>query len=284
MRVVRSEVLGFCMGVRRAVSLAEDAAARCAAAGKKIYTLGPLIHNSAALEELGAKGISVLDGSCRAALDGTCTVIIRAHGAPPGVVSAIGGAGAEVVDATCPRVTLSQTKAREYAARGYCVIIAGDALHAEVQSIASFAPGSSRVIGSAREAALFSPPARSILLSQTTFGREEADSIARILKERCPSLEVFDSICPETLLRQNALRALAGKASGVIVIGGRDSANTKRLFSLSKELFPNHCMIERAADIPEAFFRMDSVALCSGASTPDFVIDAVERALKAGGV
>lgn len=280
-KVIRSKVLGFCMGVRRAMDIVQ---AQCLAS-RRVFTLGPLIHNEGALKSLKEKGVDILedDGSAARAIESAgCVVVIRAHGAVRGTAEALSARGLRVADATCPRVKASQKKASECAAAGRCVIIAGDRDHAEVKSVLSFAGSKARVIGSAEEARGVTPPARSVLVAQTTFGGEEFESIAKILKAKSPSLEVFNSICSETRERQSALRELAGRVQGVIVVGGKASSNTRRLFDAARGMFGMSCLAESASEIPKEFFALDAVGICSGASTPDEEVDAVERALLEG--
>lgn len=281
MKVIKARVMGFCFGVRRAVEMAQQAL-RDAPSGAKVYALGQLIHNPSVMARLEAEGMITLSPQELADVEAGSVVVVRAHGAEQGTLALLKQRGVCMVDATCPKVLSSQRKVSEAAARGQDVVIAGDKNHGEVLSVASCAAGV-QVVQSAQEAAAISSSGDCLLLAQTTFGQEEFDRIAGVLRAKCPDLEVFGSICPATRQRQEALRELAGKTDGVLVIGGRGSSNTRRLFETAEHLFDKAALIESSEQIPEEFFALDSVALTAGASTPDDVINEVESCLLARG-
>jgi 4-hydroxy-3-methylbut-2-en-1-yl diphosphate reductase len=290
-RVVRASVLGRCMGVRRAVELALETARR--ERGAPVYTIGPLIHNPQAVRELADEGVVAiseadLDGRVAgvASLAGIASlagaaVVIRAHGVPPALRERLEALGARIVDATCPRVLASQRRARDFGLRGYSVVIAGDAGHGEVTGIAGYAPGAVVVGGpdEARVASLRPPVA---LIAQTTIKKEEYDAIRDALMERFPDLEVVDSICPCTGERLAALAELAGEVDAIVVVGGRNSANTARLLATARELGKPAWLVETQAELPDEIFGYDCVGLTAGASTPESIIDEVDAALKRG--
>lgn len=285
MDVVRAKVMGYCMGVRRAVECARKALEQYP--DKSVHTLGPLIHNPAALAALAAQGLRMHDGGDLSGLDSQCVAVIRAHGVPPSVRRQLNHAGCAIVDATCPRVLLSQRRAAEYSARGYHVFLAGDRNHGEVTGIAGCTEdrdtGEPRctVIASVAEAAAYSgnPTEPCVLLSQTTISRGEYDAISAVLKEKLPCLEILDTVCPATTERQEALAELARVVDGILVIGGKSSANNQRLFMAARKLCGRSAFIEDASGIPREFFSLQRVGLTAGASTPDNIIDGVERAL-----
>jgi 4-hydroxy-3-methylbut-2-en-1-yl diphosphate reductase len=297
MIVRRAAVMGRCMGVKRAVDLALAAAAEAGRRG--VYTLGPLIHNPQAVAELEAAGVrelseASLEGSeSLRSLEGT-TVVVRAHGVPPDKRERLLALGALVVDATCPRVLASQSKAAAYAAEGYQVVIAGDEGHGEVTGIAGYAP-SSLVVGGPEEArlavasgALGAPgpdgrPAPVALIAQTTIRREEYEAIRSVLAERLGVLEVVDSICPCTQERIDALADLAAEVEAIVIVGGRNSANTARLVATARDLGKSAWLVETAAELPPEAFGFASVGLSAGASTPERLIDEVEKALLSEG-
>ena len=277
MKVVRASVLGYCMGVKRAVESAEKALSTPRTSGS-VYTLGPLIHNPSVLASLSERGLSVLDVKDIANLTPEDRVIIRAHGTTPQIEACIKKTGASVIDATCPRVHVSQRRASEWSDKGCAIIIAGDKNHGEVTSIGSYAKGQCFVVQTPEEAEKLDLPPKAVLLAQTTFSPDQFSKIASILTKKNPTLTVFDSICTATLERQRALRLLS-PVDGIIVIGGRNSANTRRLYESALTLAPCACLIETEAEIPANFFKLETVALTAGASTPDSVIDAVEKTL-----
>ncbi len=293
--VVRAKVLGYCMGVRRAMEGAHKAAAH--KAGGRVWTLGPLIHNKTALDMLASEGVQILKDDDFSQIGGEDVVVIRAHGVTPAVKADVTGRSKAVVDATCPRVMLSQKRVADFASRGYTVIIAGDKNHGEVTGIAgcaeAAATGDSRcvLVGNRGDAEDFVArvqsgdeplPQRAILISQTTISQSEYDAIAEVLSPAIAGLEVFDTICPATTERQEALADLQGRVDGVLIIGGKNSANTQRLLTSAQRYFDKAALIETADEIPPEFFQLERVGLSAGASTPDEVIDGVERRLQAG--
>jgi 4-hydroxy-3-methylbut-2-enyl diphosphate reductase len=292
MIVKRAAVLGRCMGVRRAVDLAlKTAAGEAAPEGRHrpVYTLGPLIHNPGTVAALEAKGIRVLpEGLAASPAPGAGSVIvIRAHGVPPELRERLAAVGAEIVDATCPRVLASQARARDYAARGWKVIIAGDRDHGEVAGIAGFAPGAA-IVGSPEEAkavaAGLAAQDRVALIAQTTIKKEEYLAIRDVLAAALPVLEVVESICPATEERLSALADLADDCDALVVVGGRNSANTTRLATTARALGRPTWLVEGAADLPPEVFAFERVGVTAGASTPDEAVEDVESALLSGGI
>lgn len=283
MIIKKAEILGYCMGVRRAVETAELACRENP--DKKIFTLGPLIHNNSALEVLAEKGVNVLKEDASDLAEGAenSVVIVRAHGVPPLVMQNLKSRGVTVIDATCPRVLSSQKRAADYAKRGYTVFLAGDKNHGEVVGISGYAraSGADCIVIEHKEdaAAVKHVPEKAVLLSQTTISRSEYDAIAAVLKAKNDALVVLNTICPATDERQNALIELCKNIDGILVIGGRHSANTKRLLRTAQDLCAHAALIETAEEIPQEFFALERIGLTAGASTPDFVIDSVETAL-----
>jgi 4-hydroxy-3-methylbut-2-enyl diphosphate reductase len=297
MTVIRARVLGFCMGVRRAVEMAETELGRQAAGpSARVYSLGPLIHNPQTLAALEGKGLSVIDecdpGSARFPRD--AAVIIRAHGVAPDVEQALRESFTRVVDATCPRVRASQKTARRLAEGGCRVFIAGEKNHAEVRGVAGHVAaaggGSAIIVGnapeaekSARELRIAAPDTRTALVAQTTFSPEEYAAVTAAIRLCFPDLEVKDTICPATRERQDALRDLCAGVDAIIVAGGNESANTRRLAAIARASGKRAFCVENAAELAECAELAGSAAagLCAGASTPDAVIDEIERALRA---
>lgn len=288
MQVIRSEVLGFCSGVRRAVAAAvralSDAEASCT--GKKVYSLGPLIHNSVALARLEERGLKILSENEISSLDESCVVLIRAHGVSPALLNRIKKSGASVQDATCPRVALSQKRAAIAAEAGKTVILCGDAGHAEVKAIEGSAGEKFILVQNAPDAErLFEGgiSGSALLLSQTTFSPDEFAKIADIAQRACikghGTLEIFDSICPATQNQQKALASLAESVDAILVVGGKKSANSRRLFERARKMKEAY-FVETAADLPDDFGGNKIIGITAGSSTPDFVIDDVESAVK----
>lgn len=287
MRVIRASVMGYCMGVRKAIDSALREAAQAKAEGISVWSIGPLIHNPQAASELERAGVRELECVERGELPERETVegavgIIRAHGIPPDLRSALTQRGMRLFDATCVRVIASQKKAKALSEAGIPVVLAGDRDHGELVGIAGYAPGCF-VAGSPEEArALGLACERVAVIAQTTIKREEYDSIIQALAETCGSVEAFDSICPATKERQDALASLLGICQAVIVVGGRDSANTRRLLDTAARGKKPAWLAETARDLPREIFAFDVVGVTAGASTPDYVVDQVVSALEKG--
>ena len=282
MEIIRASVLGFCFGVRRAVDLAEKAL--CENEGKKVYSLGPLIHNESALAELEARGLCTVEEEKLEKIPDGSTVIIRAHGVAPKVTEALERKNCIVIDATCPRVKASQKMVEKYTCGEDFVIISGDKNHGEMIGIAGYAGSSFAQIQDAEEAgqldfSLFDGK-NVILMSQTTYSVNEFARIEEVVRSKIKNLAVMNTICPATNERQTALLELCKKVDGVLVIGGKNSANTKRLYQTAQKHCKNAAYIQSAADIPQDFYKLASVGITAGASTPDKIIDEVEKALK----
>ena len=280
MEIIRARVLGFCFGVRRAVDTAKNAVAGNADSSKKIFTLGPLVHNPVVMDSLRKNGVQVLSGTDFSMVDGSSVVVIRAHGTTPDIIDSLKSKNAEILDATCPKVHLSQKRAAAWSLQGYDVLIAGDKNHGEVLSISSYEKTTCTVIENAEEASKIKVSEKAILIAQTTFSPVEFEKIKNILSGKNPALVVFNSICSATMERQEALAELKGRAQGIIVIGGKNSANTKRLYESALKICPKVVLIEDAEEIPEYFLALNKVAVTAGASTPDSTIDKVELFLK----
>ena len=307
MEVIRAGVLGFCMGVRRAVNMAVQLTAcerQDEQNNRHIYTLGPLIHNQAVLEDLNKQGIRILDENEALERPEDSTVIIRAHGVPPLVEEKLARLGARILDATCPHVKASQNKARSFAERGYRIFLAGEKNHGEIAGIRGYAEaaglptglhegsipdGDSRcyVVGSPEEAELSAaelyqknPGAKTALIGQTTIMSGEYRAIGERIRHFFPDLETVNTICGGTADRQDALRELCSRVDAVIVAGSRESANTRRLLSLAAELGKPAWLTETPADLPSEIGNFKTVGLSAGASTPDSLIDGIEKALK----
>ncbi len=299
MQIIKADIMGYCMGVRRAVDSAEKAIKDFP--HKKIFTLGPLIHNQSALDILEQKGVKILrlqgdEFPCD--IDESSVVIVRAHGVAPQIIKKLEKTGCTIINATCPRVLSNQKRAADFAKRNFIVIIAGDKNHGEVTGLEGFVKefcSECYVIENTKDAETLSkqicqnPSVNKehiVLLSQTTISATEYESIGNVLKEKFPSIQILNTICPATTERQNSLKQLCTQADGIVVVGGKSSANTCRLFSMALEYSKNPeyrckiaCHIENPSELPMDFFELKTVGLTAGASTPDEVILAVESTL-----
>ncbi len=296
MKIIRAKILGFCAGVRRAVLAADKALSENT--GAQVYTLGPLIHNPVALRKLSERNLKILSENELSDLKKGDTVIIRAHGVPPELEDEIRNRGANVINATCPLVTKSQKTAAEYAKSGHVIFFAGDKNHGEVVGIEGYARMAAQKAGKVLNFILVKDveeikcalkelsdkkegvdSSKIVLLSQTTFSIKMFDMLQEEVKKSFPEAKIISSICPATHERQDALTELCSKVDGVIVIGGKTSANTNRLFKTAEKLCKKAALIETPDEIPEDFFELSTVGITAGASTPDDTIDAVEKRL-----
>ena len=273
MQIIKAESMGFCMGVRRAMQIVHDiidSGPSC-----PVYTFGPLIHNRLVLEDLEKHGVTVLENPEEA--EGI--VVVRAHGVQPEIKKILEKRCEKLVDATCPRVLDSQKKVYEASEKGFHVVLAGDRDHSEVKGIAGYA-SSVDIVQSAEDASKLSIPENTLVISQTTFSEKEYDRICSILNEKAADVQILKSICPATEKRQNALSRLLDQVEAVIVIGGKNSANTRRLYKTALTSNENSWHIEKADEIPEKIREFDVVGITAGASTPDWIIKEVEDKLK----
>jgi len=289
MKVIRSNVLGFCMGVRRAVEIADDEAERVKDSGARVFSVGELIHNPEALNDLKNKGIEILPSLEENIKD--CSVIIRAHGVAPDLENNLRDKGAYIVDATCPRVKASQLKAEELARAGYGIFLAGEKSHAEIEGILGYvqscnAPfcvvvdNPSDAGKEAKKLYKINHDIKTALLGQSTISEELYNSIGNAIGMFFPNLQIIHTICAATKDRQQAIRELLDEVDAVIIAGGKKSANTNRLLEIAKESGKPCVLIENAGEIPPEFRSYKTVGLSAGASTPDSVVDDIERELK----
>jgi len=264
---------GFCPGVRRAVRLALQAAEQ---QGRRIVTLGPLVHNPLVVEMLEARGIRAVDG-----VDGDAdVVIVRAHGIAAPLHESLRRRRVEIVDATCPLVRRSQRYAETLRDEGYRVVILGDPAHAEVRAVASYA-GDGTVVVESPEA----PPGplgpKVAILAQTTQPQE---AFLRLVQRAVPMAEevrVVNTICRSTAARRAETEKLASRVQVMIVLGGRRSHNTRELARVSRLAGVDTHHIERARELQRQWFRnVGHVGVAAGASTPDEAIEDVVRRIR----
>ena len=235
---------------------------------------GPIIHNPQVVARLSAQGVAPVD-SLDEVGDGE-TVLIRSHGVGPSVYEEASRRGIRVIDATCPHVKKAQQDAKKIVEEGKNLVIIGEKAHPEVISISQW--GANRAIIIDREIEAEQIPFSESLgvVVQTTFSQEQFKRIAEILKTKTNDLDVHMTICTATQQRQNAAVELAGKVDAMIVVGGRNSANTGRLAQVCREQGCPTYHIETAAELDTAAFRgMNHIGITAGASTPDWIIQEV---------
>ena len=275
MKLTLAKTAGFCMGVRRAVDLALDAANQRKG---PIYTYGPLIHNPQALDLLKEKGITVIGDIPE---KGTGTVIIRAHGVPPDAKEALKRAGFEVIDATCPRVIKVQTIIKRHAQQGYAVIIVGDQDHPEVVGLLGYAGPEGHAVNTIEGLEALPAFDKAIIVAQTTQNKALFKSINRWAEHHAPHYRVFDTICDSTEKRQEEIRGLAETADAVVVVGGHASGNTQRLAEIARHAGKPTFAVETEEELdPKTLLDVERIAITAGASTPNWVTNRVYRFLE----
>lgn len=269
MDIIFARFAGQCFGVKRALQETEKAAARAG----PVVTLGPLVHNPDVIRHFAERRIPPVDS-----LDevNQGTVIIRSHGVGPQVYEEASRKGIELVDATCPDVRRVQHLARELADQGYQVIIIGDPEHPEVQGVKAWTGNRAKVVGSREEAAALSPVPKMAVLAQTTLKEQTWDEIIPFLKEKAEDFIPHKTICRATSQRQQAARELAAGVDAMVVIGGRESSNTRKLAQICAEINPRTYLVENASDITTEMLRgVKRMGVTAGASTPDWIIKEV---------
>jgi 4-hydroxy-3-methylbut-2-enyl diphosphate reductase len=251
------------MGVSRAVESAEAAVKD----GIPSCTLGELIHNPTVVRALAEKGLPPIQDPREAA---GRRVLIRSHGVSPEVLRVLQENGSEVMDLTCPFVGRLHSIVAEGTADGTPVILVGEKEHPEVRGTAGWAQGPVYVVATPEEAAGLPEMEKAVAVSQTTFPPARWDAVLRVLKQRIGRLESHCTICSATEIRQREAAELAEKADRMIVVGGRNSANTRKLYDLCRERCPETILVESAAEIPPAFANTDPgmIGITAGASTP----------------
>lgn len=278
MIVVRAQTAGFCMGVGLALKKLENAIRQKRAS---ICTLGPIIHNPQALADFGRRGVRCLASVEDAGPDDH--VIIRAHGVPRSIEAALRSRCASVEDATCPRVKKAQLAIANATKDGAGLLLFGEAEHPEVAGLMSYACGPVQVFSSASEMNLeaIAVTRGLVLASQTTQDRLIFEKIAADIAHFHPDLIVLNTICDATRERQEEALAIADKVEAMVVVGGRQSGNTRRLANLALEAGIDTFLVETCAELDEERLAGKSrVGLTAGASTPKELIDATESWLQ----
>ena len=265
-----AETAGFCMGVRRAVDMVLDLAQH--KGDSRIYTYGPLIHNPQTVELLRRRGIipvQDLDG-----IEEGTTVIIRAHGVSPQEREILKKKGAMIIDATCPKVGRVQSVIKKHAARDYRIVIVGDAEHPEVNGLLGYSDGRGIVVSSREEADRLPVMEKACVVAQTTQSLDEYRAVVEKILERVPETVVFDTVCDSTEKRQAEIKELACAMDAVFIVGGRDSANTRRLAQIAESMGTPTFHIETAEEIRDVELgQYDRIGISAGASTPNWIIE-----------
>ena len=283
MEVTVAKSAGFCFGVKRAV----DTVYREIESGEKpVYTFGPIIHNEQVVEDLENRGVQVIHSEDE--LEGLSggTVVIRSHGVSRDVCEKIEARGMKIVDATCPFVKKIHRIVDEEGRKGRHIVIIGSADHPEVQGIMGWASGPVTVVHTAEEAESFVPEnGKPIsIVAQTTFNYNKFKELVEILRKKSYDnnvlniLNILNTICNATEERQKEAKAIAGEVDTMLVVGGRHSSNTQKLFEICKKECGNTYYIQTPVDLDSEMFQCSSyVGITAGASTPKKIIEEVQE-------
>ena len=267
MEIRLAKSYGFCFGVKRAIKIAENS--------KDASTIGPLIHNNEEINRLKVNfNVDTLKDASQA--DGVKKAIIRTHGITKGDLAKLQSSGTEIIDATCPYVTKPQQICEQMSSEGYDVVIFGDSNHPEVKGVQSYAHNGAKVVNSVEDLKDNRLNNKIAIVAQTTRKVEEFLKIVNYLTTNYKEVRVFNTICNATFENQDAAKELSKEADVMIVIGGKNSSNTKQLFSIANESCSDSFLIENEKELKKEWFENKKLCgITAGASTPDWIIEKV---------
>lgn len=273
--ILLAENSGFCFGVRQAIEKTEEQI-NLKKSGKtegRIFTCGPLIHNRLVTDDLAERGVGIITSAGEAAPKDV--VIVRSHGESKAFFEDARSRGITVIDATCPFVRKIQLLAEEAHHEGRKIIIVGDREHPEVRGINGWCENSAVIVNSPEEAESVKGD-NYFLVCQTTIKKELLDEITQILSKNNVGFEARNTICSATTLRQTSCSSLAECCDAMVVIGGKDSSNTRKLYQIAKKVCKNAYFIEKNEDLPlHQLKKYNKIGVAAGASTPECVIKEV---------
>ena len=276
MEVILAKTAGFCFGVKRAV----DTVYEQIETGKKIYTYGPIIHNEEVVKDLESKGVTVVETleELKNSEDGT--VIIRSHGVSKDEYNFIKEHNFEIVDATCPFVKKIHNIVEQESEAGKHIVIIGSKEHPEVQGIMGWSKTEATVIENVQEAVEFEPKQdeKLCIVSQTTFNYKKFQELVEIFQKKGYDVNVVNTICNATEVRQTQARQIAKEVDVMIVIGGKHSSNTRKLYEICKKECEQTYFIQTLNDLDfQSSSNIQKVGITAGASTPNNLIEEVQN-------
>jgi len=276
--VILAEKAGFCFGVKRAVDEALNAKNKF---NKKIYTLGPLIHNNDVVNFLIKNDIHPISLDEIDTLEEGDIIIIRSHGVSPKVLELLNTKKLTIIDATCPYVSNIQQKAKKYFELGYNIIIVGDKNHPEVIGINGWCDNKAIISKDGSE--LNHLPSKVCVLSQTTEKQENWEKVLCSITKMCKEIVAYNTICSATEVRQKSAGELSKKVDVMVVLGGKNSSNTTKLYEICKKNCVETIHAENSNEIPEDLIKsktINNIGITAGASTPDWIIEEAIDKLK----
>ena len=270
---------GFCFGVQRAVDMVYEEAAKADKTGRNVYTLGPVIHNEQVVSEMEKKGVHVIEDTDSIEGGADTTVIIRSHGVPKDVIDRLKEKNVKITDATCPFVAKIHRIVEQKYNEGYDIIVVGNAKHPEVEGICGWCNNTADVIGSIEEAKKYDKHGdkKLCIVSQTTFNYKKFQDIVDIFCKKSYDILVMNTICNATEERQTEAGTIARQSDAMLVIGGKHSSNTQKLFEICKKACPDTYFIQTLDDLNlNKLQSFRSVGITAGASTPNNIIKEVQ--------
>ena len=279
MQVELAKSAGFCFGVQRAVDTVYKQIEENSA--EKIYTYGPIIHNEEVIKDMEKKGVEVILSEEELKQIESGIVIIRSHGVPKRICDLLDENGVRYVDATCPFVKKIHRIVEEKSRDGYHIVIIGNREHPEVMGIEGWAQGPATIIQTEEEARTFElvPESEKVcVVAQTTFNYNKFKDLVEIISEKRYDIIVLNTICNATQDRQSEAEEIAKQVDTMIVVGGRHSSNTQKLYEICKSECENTYYIQTLADLDSDSFRsVQCVGITAGASTPNKIIEEVSK-------
>ena len=282
MSVTVAKTAGFCFGVKRAVDKVYEQIEAGKGTKKKIYTFGPIIHNEEVVRDLEKKGVQVLETEEELKKLKEGTVIIRSHGVSRHIYEILNRDGIELVDATCPFVKKIHKIVEEQCRAGVRVIIIGNEKHPEVEGIRGWGDDRTLIVDSAEAAEKVSLPEgeKVCIVSQTTFNYNKFKDLVEIFSKKRYDICVLNTICNATQERQVEAKEIASKVDAMIVIGGKNSSNTQKLYEICRRECNNTYFIQTLSDFnPECLSSVRNVGITAGASTPNYIIEEVHTVM-----
>ena len=276
MEVILAKKAGFCFGVQKAIDMVYDEAN---SSNNNIYTYGPIIHNEEVVSDLESKGVKAINFDENELNDlSDCTVVIRSHGVGKNIYDSLEQRNCDVVDATCPFVKKIHNIVKEESEKGKTIIIVGSEYHPEVEGIKGWVNGDAFIVDSEEDARGINldPKTPVCIVSQTTYNPEKFAKLVEIIEQKGYDSNVVNTICNATNERQKEAKEIAGKVDAMIVIGGKNSSNTQKLYEICKAECENTFYIQTAKDMDfEKLKDFEKVGITAGASTPKKIIEEV---------
>ena len=279
MGIILAKTAGFCFGVKRAVDKVY-----AQAGNGNVYTFGPIIHNEEVVKDLEKKGVRVINDADELSGLEKGTRIIRSHGVAKNVYDAINKSGFEIIDATCPFVLKIHRIVEQKSKEGCTIIVIGNEHHPEVEGIVGWSVSRTCIIDSAEKAEEFKADDNEKLcvVSQTTFNYKKFEELVEIISKKGYNIDIRNTICNATEERQTEARAIASKADAMIVIGGRSSSNTRKLYEICKSECEDTYYIQTLRDLDLYKFNSEGcIGITAGASTPNNIIEEVYSNVRA---